>query len=73
MKDEKLNFFGKVFRQETVEGQKLPVGSICQQLPTICQQIIRKYDFFVLRKISLLRIGSRPNSLFIKVCVEIFL
>ena len=50
MKDEKLNFFGKVFRQETVEGQKLPVGSICQQLPTICQQIIRKHDIFCIKK-----------------------
>ena len=50
MKDEKLNFFGKVFRQETVEGQKLPVGSICQQLPTICQQIIRKHVFFCIKE-----------------------
>ena len=31
MKDRKLNFFGKVLGQETIEGQKVPVGSIRQQ------------------------------------------
>ena len=67
MKDEKLNFSGKVFRQETVEGQKLPVGSIGQQLPTICQQIIRQHDFFCVKENPsakyVLALGRIPCSL----------